>query len=58
MEVLEKGNIGKMKLKNRIVMTPMGTAYDPDGGFSKRNINYYTGGIKEPMNMAGILKDA
>ncbi len=41
MKLFEKGKIGSLELKNRIFMTPMGTAYDPDGGFSKRAINYY-----------------
>ena len=34
-------SIGSMKLKNRIVMAPMGNLADVDGGFSKRQIDYY-----------------
>lgn len=41
MKLLEKTKIGNMTLPNRVFMTPMGTAYDADGGFSNRNINYY-----------------
>lgn len=41
MKILEEGKIGSLTLRNRVFMTPMGTATDPDGGFSKRNVNYY-----------------
>ena len=41
MKILQKTNIGKMKLKNRIYMAPMGTSTDPDGSFSDRSIRYY-----------------
>lgn len=39
--IFQEGYIGKMKLKNRIVMAPMGNLADMDGGFSKRQIDYY-----------------
>ncbi|MBM4761052.1 FAD-dependent oxidoreductase [Bacillus sp. B15-48] len=41
MKLLEKGNIGKMELRNRVFMAPMGTATEPDGSFSDRSIRYY-----------------
>jgi len=41
MKLFEKGKIGNMELKNRIVMPPMGTTADPDGGFSEQSVAYY-----------------
>ncbi|WP_462410582.1 oxidoreductase [Neobacillus sp. Marseille-QA0830] len=41
MKLLEKGYIGKMELRNRVFMAPMGTATEPDGSFSDRAIRYY-----------------
>lgn len=41
MKLLTKSKIGKMVLKNRIVMAPMGTSSDSDGGFSLRTIRYF-----------------
>ena len=41
MKLFTKGPIGKMELKNRIVMAPMGTSSDSDGGFSVRTIRYF-----------------
>lgn len=41
MKLFEKGKIGKLELKNRVFMAPMGTTADPDGGFSARSIRYY-----------------
>lgn len=39
--VFEQGQIGKMQLKNRIVMPPMGTGYHDEGGYvSQRLIDY------------------
>lgn len=40
--LLSKGRIGTMELKNRIVMAPMGTSADGDGGYSARTIRYFT----------------
>lgn len=39
--LFEKGYIGNVKIKNRIVMAPMGTSADADGGFSERSISYF-----------------
>jgi 2-enoate reductase len=39
--LFDRTNIGKMKLKNRIFMSPMGTGTDPDGGFSEQSRVYY-----------------
>ena len=41
MILLQTGNIGKMELRNRVFMAPMGTATEPDGSFSDRAIRYY-----------------
>ena len=40
--LLAKGRIGSMELKNRVVMAPMGTTADGDGGYSARSIRYFT----------------
>lgn len=40
-KLFEKGKIGNLTLPNRIVMAPMGTKSDPDGGFSERDIHYF-----------------
>ncbi len=42
MKLFEEMNIGKMTIKNRIVMAPMGTTSDGDGGYSVRTIRYFT----------------
>lgn len=39
--LFQKGNIGNMTLKNRIIMAPMGVKSEPDGGVSAREIRYY-----------------
>lgn len=41
MKILEQSKIGKMKLRNKMYMAPMGTSTDPDGSFSDRSISYY-----------------
>ncbi len=41
MKLFEPMNIGKMKVKNRIVMAPMGTQNDGDGGYSIRTTRYF-----------------
>jgi len=48
MKLFEPGRIGKMSLKNRIVMCPMGVGglTDPDGGFSSRARDYYVARAK------------
>ena len=41
-KIFEPASIGKMKLKNRIVMPPMGTNYaEPGGAVSQRMLDYY-----------------
>jgi len=42
MKLLQSGNIGTMKLKNRVFMCPMGTSTEADGSFSDRDIAYLT----------------
>ena len=41
MELFTRTNIGRMKLKNRVIMCPMGNKTDPDGGVQERNIDYF-----------------
>ncbi len=41
MKLFEKSTIGKMKLKNRIIMAPMGTKPESDGSYSYNAINYF-----------------
>ncbi len=41
-KLFEPGRIGKLELKNRIIMAPMGTAsHDPNGFIQDRTIDYY-----------------
>jgi len=41
-KLFEPGTIGKMEVKNRIVMPPMGTgSHDPEGGITDKVIAYY-----------------
>lgn len=40
MKLLEPGQIGSLKLKNRVFMAPMGTTSEQDGAFSDRSIRY------------------
>lgn len=44
MKILEKAYIGKVEIKNRIVMAPMnvGALNNSDGTFSERAIEYFT----------------
>ncbi|MFH1088177.1 MAG: hypothetical protein V1737_06315, partial [Chloroflexota bacterium] len=47
MKLFEPGMIGKLRLKNRIVMAPMGTRLEePDGRFSQQSIDYYAARAK------------
>ncbi|OIJ19253.1 2,4-dienoyl-CoA reductase [Anaerobacillus alkalidiazotrophicus] len=61
LKMLGKANIGKMKLRNRVFMAPMGTTTDPDGGYSDRNIHYFTarakGGIGLIITGANTVTD-
>lgn len=41
MKLFEKTKIGSMKLKNRIVMGPMGTTGEADGSFCNEGIRYF-----------------
>jgi len=48
MRLFEPGSIGKLYIKNRIVMAPMGVAglCEPDGRLSQRAIDYYVARAK------------
>lgn len=48
MKLFEPGKIGKLSLKNRIVMAPMGIVglTEPDGRLSQRGIDYYVARAK------------
>ena len=39
--LFDKTKIGTMKLKNRIVMAPMGTTGEADGAYNMNAINYF-----------------
>lgn len=41
MKLFEKGQIGRMKLKNRVVMAPMGTVGESDGSYNIVGLNYF-----------------
>ncbi len=42
MRLFEPGTIGKLRLKNRVVMAPMGNRFEePDGRVSQRGIDYF-----------------
>lgn len=41
LKLFEKGQIGKMKLKNRVFMAPMGTTGEADGSYNLSGINYF-----------------
>ena len=44
--------VGSMKLKNRVVMAPMATISDPDGGISQVVTDYY---IERARGGAGLI---
>ncbi len=48
MKLFERGRIGEMVTRNRIMLAPMGISglTDLDGGFSRRAIDYYTARAK------------
>ena len=48
MKLFEPGKIGKLSLKNRIAMAPMGITglVEPDGRLSQRAIDYYVARAK------------
>lgn len=51
-KLFERGTIGKMKLKNRLILSPMGTfTEDPDGFLAGRTINYYEARAKGGVGM-------
>ncbi|WRS28709.1 NAD(P)/FAD-dependent oxidoreductase [Oscillospiraceae bacterium MB08-C2-2] len=41
MKLFERASIGSVKMRNRIIMAPMGRKTAPDGGFDDRTIAYY-----------------
>ena len=51
MKVFEKGYIGSLEIKNRILMAPMGTKSDPDGGFCSRETEYFVERAKGGVGM-------
>jgi 2-enoate reductase len=40
-KLFEKGKIGNVQIKNRIVLAPMGSKSDTDGGYEPRGIQYF-----------------
>lgn len=53
MNLFEPGNIGKLHLKNRIIMAPMGIGalVEPDGRLSRRALDYYEARAKGGVGM-------
>lgn len=49
--LFEQGQIGNVKIKNRIVMAPMGVRGEPDGGASPRETSYYVERAKGGVGM-------
>ncbi len=49
--IFKEGQIGRLSLKNRIIMAPMGTKSDPDGGFCQRDMDYYIERAKGGVGM-------
>lgn len=41
MDLFKRGRIGNVRLKNRIIMAPMGTKPESDGSYSTNSINYF-----------------
>lgn len=52
MKLFEKGKIGNLILKNRIVMAPMGASADADGGYTEGNIDYL---VERAKGGAGMI---
>lgn len=52
LKIFEKANIGNMKLRNRIVMAPMGTTADVDGGYNQRSVDYF---VERAKGGAGLI---
>ncbi len=62
MLLAQPGNIGPLKLKNRVVMAPMGTNYSTTDGFStERDKLYYAerarGGVAMIMTEAMVVTE-
>lgn len=51
MKLFERAYIGNIRLKNRIIMSPMGTASDVDGGMSAQAKDYYVERAKGGFGM-------
>lgn len=50
--LLSPGKIGKLKLKNRMTMSPMGTGFsNPDGSAAEGELNYYEARAKGGLGM-------
>lgn len=50
--LFDKTNIGKMKLKNRVFMSPMGTTGEADGAYNIDAINYF---MERAKGGAGLI---
>lgn len=51
MNLFKKGQIGNMKLKNRVIMAPMGTKPESDGSYTQSAINYFEERAKGGVGM-------
>ena len=52
--IFSRGNIGNLKTRNRIFMSPMGTGTDPDGGFSEQSRCYYEARAKGGFGLINL----
>lgn len=52
MNLFTEGKIGNLVIPNRVIMAPMGTKSDPDGGFCQRDIDYF---VERAKGGAGMI---
>lgn len=58
-KLFQPGRIGKLEIRNRIIMGPMGTGFaEPDGRYSQRQIDFYVARAKGGAGLitAGVTK--
>ena len=53
--LFDKTYIGKMKLKNRIFMSPMGTTGEADGAYCNEGIDYFEERAKGGAGLLQVL---
>ncbi|MCI7301725.1 MAG: NAD(P)/FAD-dependent oxidoreductase [Clostridiales Family XIII bacterium] len=50
--LFKEGKIGNLTISSRVIMAPMGTKSDPDGGFCTRDIDYF---VERAKGGAGMI---